>query len=144
MGTQTSQVSERRQDAVDQLPGQRSVAARQAAAEHFRERANRLSLAITAAFRIQPTPLVTEEIVESAANAVRVFKEAQIGGQPAQHLLFGVLVPETDAKTQSPSVVVGRVAAFASRNTIDGVLDQPRRVGQAIQMIQRDPVTKTH
>ena len=144
LSAQASQVGERGQNRVDQLSGQRSVAAGQAAAEHFSQSANRLALAITAAFRIEPTAIVTEKIVESTADAAGVFQEAQVGGHPPQHLLFGVLIPETNAEPQGPSVVVGRVAAFAPRNTVDGMLDQPGRVGHAIQMVQSDPVTNVH
>ena len=51
---QAPQVGQRGQNRVDQLAGQRAVAVGQTAAEHFGQSADRLALAIAAAFGIQP------------------------------------------------------------------------------------------
>ena len=55
LSPQAPQVGKRGQNRVDQLARQRPVAVGQAAAEHFGQSANRLALAVAAAFRIEPT-----------------------------------------------------------------------------------------
>ena len=116
LGTQAAQVGERGQNRFDQLAGQRPVAVGQVAAEHFRQGANRLALAITAAFGIEPTPVVTEEIVESPADATREFKEAQVGGHPLQHLLCR----GADSRDERRGARPGRCRRSCSRSRAGG------------------------
>jgi hypothetical protein len=93
-------------------------------------------LAIAATFHIEPLVVITEKVVKPATDATRVFQEAQVRGHPLQHLLVGLPIPETNAKAQRPSIVVGGVAALSPWDTVDGMLDQTGRVRHAIQMIQ--------
>ena len=114
------------------------------AAEHLGQGADRLSLTIARAFGIEPIALITQEIVESANEAPGVFQETQIRCDAAQHAIVGALGPETNAEAQSPRVVVGRIAALAPRDAVDGVLDQAGRVRHAVQVVQRNPITEVY
>ena len=138
LGAHAPQVGKHRQNRVQQFSGHRSVVVGQVAAQHVGQSTHRLTLAIAAAFDIEPTPVVTEKIVKPMADAASVLQEAQVRCHAAQHAVVWVLGPQTNAKSQRPGVVVGRVAAFTAGEAIDGVLDQPGGVGHAIEMFERD------
>ena len=81
--------------------------------------------------------------MEPAAGAPGVLQEAQVRRSPGSTSARRVPAPEASAEPQGPGVVVGRVAALAPRNAVDGMLDQPGRVRHAIQVIQRDSQSRS-
>ena len=127
LGAQAPQLGKRRKNGFDQLPRQEPVTLGQSAARDFGKSDDRLTLAIAGAFRIKPVSLVTQEVMKSSDWATGVFQEAQVACYPTQHSLILLIAdPESSAKPQGAGVVVRRVTAFASRNTVDGVLNQSR------------------
>ncbi len=82
--------------------------------------------------------------MKSLNAAPGVLQKTQITRYAAEHAVVRVPVPKANTKSQGPRIVVGRVAALAPRKTVDGMLNQPRRVRHTVQVIQHNRIANGH
>jgi hypothetical protein len=82
--------------------------------------------------------------MKPAAGTAGELQKAQVTRHPLQHAVIGFPPPQANAEAQGPRVVVGRIAALAARDAVDGMLDQAGGIRHAVQVIQDWLVVKMH
>ena len=144
LGPQAADLGERRQDGLDQFPGNGPVALGEPTAEDLGQRQNGLPLAVARAGRIEPVTRIAQKVVEALHLTAGMLEEAQITRHPRQHPIFRSLAPQARAEAEGAGVVVGGVAALPARNPVDRMLDQTGAVGHPIEVGEHESAGSVH